>query len=187
MATSSVDIVNSALLKLGCTPIASLDDGVKASIAASNQYDKCRKQVLRAHPWNFAIRRVELASVVVTPAFGYDYVFALPANCLRVLPDEEYYDTPYKVEGRYIYTDESTFKIKYIEDIEDVTLFDACFEEALACCLAQDLAIHMKNSTQLAALMYEGYVRALKQARSVDAQEGTPEVVRATSWRSARY
>lgn len=187
MATSSVDIVNSAALKLGVAPIASLDDGVKFSIAASNQYDKCRKQVLRAHPWNFAIRRVELASVVATPAFGFDYVFALPTNCLRVLPDPEYYDTEYKVEGRYIYTNESTFKIKYIEDIEDVTLFDSCFEEALACALARDLAIHMKNSTQLAQLMDGAYRMALKEARAVDAQEGTPEVIRAFSWRSARY
>lgn len=187
MATSSVDIVNSAALKLGVAPIASLDDGVKFSIAASNQYDKCRKQVLRAHPWNFAIRRVELATVAVPPESIYDYVFALPSNVLRVLPDEEYYDTTYKIEGRYLHTNDSTFTIKYIEDIEDVTLFDACFEEALACCLAADLAVHMKNSTQLAQLMYEAYMRSLKQARSVDAQEGTPEVVRATSWRTARY
>lgn len=187
MATSSVDIVNSAALKLGVAPIASLDDGVKFSIAASNQYDKCRKQVLRAHPWNFAIRRVELASLAVPPETIYGYVFELPANVLRVLPDPEYYDIEHKIEGRYLHTDESEFTIKYIEDIEDVTLFDACFEEALACALARDLAIHMKNSTQLAQLMDGAYRMALKEARAVDAQEGTPEVIRAFSWRSARY
>ena len=85
MATNAVDICNSALIKLGAGRITSLSDDSKAGKLCNEQYDKIRKQLLRSHPWNFAIRRKALTKTANTPAYKYSSEFLLPTDCLRVL------------------------------------------------------------------------------------------------------
>lgn len=69
MATDAVAICNSALLKIGTEKITSLSDNTKRAIICNEQYAKIRDQVLRAHPWNFAIKRVTLS--VAEREIGY--------------------------------------------------------------------------------------------------------------------
>tara|TARA_R100001530_G_scaffold114015_1_gene80959 strand:+ start:206 stop:1021 length:816 start_codon:yes stop_codon:yes gene_type:complete len=61
MASSEVAICNSALIKLGAAEISSLSDTNKRAQLCNAQYSKLRDELLRSHPWNFAIGRKVLS------------------------------------------------------------------------------------------------------------------------------
>jgi len=65
MATNSVEICNRALTDIGARRITALSDPSKEGRACNDNYDISRKAVLRLHPWNFAIERVEITGVEV--------------------------------------------------------------------------------------------------------------------------
>jgi hypothetical protein len=186
MATP-VQICNSALLKIGEPRINSLSDNTKAAIACNEQYEKLRNEVLRAHPWNFAIKRAELASVATAPVYGFDQAYQIPTDCLRILGHEgEEYDRDYKVEGDKVLTNTSEFKIRYISLIEDTSKYDENFQEALALRIAADLAYYLTQSTSLKSQLLQEYELSLSRARSYDAQEGFPEDIGADFWINQR-
>lgn len=166
-----ISICNSALLKLGADRITSLLENRRGAILCNEQYDKMRQEVLRAHPWNFATARITIAPLVAAPVFEYDRQFQLPIDCLRVLgTDDKILD--FKIEGRVVLANVTELKIKYIKDITDASLFDACFSEALAARLAADLAYPLVQSNTLHEQMMAYYDRLLRQARTIDGQEG---------------
>jgi hypothetical protein len=185
MATSEISICNSALLKIGSERITSLTENNKRAILANEQYPKLRDEVLRAHPWNFAIRRVEVAALDTTPASEWDFYYQLPNDCLRVL-DIDVDGAEWKVEGRYLATNEDTVVIKYITQITDVSYFDTIFCETLALRLAADLAYPITNSLQLSTAMWNAYNAQLRLCRSMDAQEGSPDQLAADTWTDVR-
>ena len=57
MATTFVEIANRAITFLGGTTITALTDDTKEGRAVLRLYEQTRDQILRDHPWNFAIRR----------------------------------------------------------------------------------------------------------------------------------
>lgn len=197
MATSKVDICNSALAKVGAARISSLNDDSKEARLCKELLPLLTKELLRSHPWNFAIERVEVAATVSTPAFGMDYQFELPEDCLRVLNvDAEFADDTtgqgahytWKIEGRKILTHDSTCKIKYIKDVSDSPhLFDATFVDALSYRLASDLAYPLAQSNSLASRLDQQYRASLAYARSYDAQEGSSDRFSADQWLDSRF
>lgn len=186
MATSSVEICNSALIKVGAERISALNESNVRARLCNEQYDKKRRNLLRQHPWNFAMDRATLAADVTDPEWGYTYRYPLASTILRVLQIEA--DEPYEIEGRYILTDAATVKIKYTKDITDTTLFDKNFEEALASDIAADIAFALtKNATLTKQLKDEARLR-LREARSFDAQEGNPEsTIEVDEWITSRF
>lgn len=179
---SDVGIVNSALVKIGADTITSLTDDSEEARAANAQYAKLRDEVLRGHPWNFAVERVQLAQFGTDPAFGYAKQYQLPADCLRVLGMSD--DTiQFEIEGRKLLTDEETAKIRYIKQVTDPNEFDSFFRETLALRLAADLAYTLVNSGTLSELMMKLYLDHLSKARSIDAQEGNAQtIIEASTW-----
>ena len=187
MAISATKICNLALMKVGANRITSFDDGTKNSQLCSEFYDPTVDEVLRMHPWNCAIARAELALLATTPEFGYDYEFTLPTSpyCLRVLTMEDDYD--FRIEGRKLLTDQETCKITYIKRISNPTEFDALVVKVLAARLAVDLAYPVAQSKTLKELLAEEFKLILKEAKSTDAQEGTPEELDTSTWIDSRY
>ena len=55
---SEVDICNRALSKLGAARITSLTEDSVNARACNAMYESVRDAELRAHPWNFAMKRV---------------------------------------------------------------------------------------------------------------------------------
>lgn len=193
MVSSSVEIVNSGIIKLGGEPITSLtDQNNKIARAANKQYDILRRELLRSHPWNFAVTRVQLGASSNTPAYEFSKEFVIPSDVLRILEiDSE--DFEFRIEhnasdgNRVILTDATTVKIKYIKNITDVSQFDASFVEVLATRIAADLAYTVTDSVNFATTMYELYLDTLSKARTYNAQEGTPNQVTAKLWLNSRF
>ena len=187
---SEVSICNRALRVLGVQPISALGEDSKAGAWAQQTYADARDALLAEYPWNFAIKREALAASVSEPVWGYAYLYALPADCLRVLAVEgepESYTDPYKIEGRSIATDAAApLNIRYIARVTDPAQFFPLFVEALAARLAAEGAFHFTGSTAREAQLAERYRELVANARRYDAQEGTAEGLVASDWLDAR-
>ena len=177
MATE-VSICANALRRLGDSPIVSLTDDTERARLCNAFYSEARDDVLRSHPWNFSITRQQLSQLSATPLYQYSYQYALPTDpfCLRVL-EMEYSDYVFKIEhlagtGRVLLTDEGTAKIIYIARITDTAQFDSLFIDTLTAKLSVDLAYPVTGSVQLQQNMQKLFESKLREARSVDGQEG---------------
>ena len=193
MATSSVEICNSALIKLGARRISALSDDTKPAKLCNEQYDKLRKSVLRAHPWNFAVARKSLAKTANTPSFEFDNEFALGSDVLRVLSTNLLLDEDWQIEvnassgAKVLVTNSDSVKIKYIKNITDTTIFSPDFEEALALRIASDLAYGLTQSRTLQNDMWNAFRLLVSEARSYDAQESQLQEIEANEWIDIRW
>lgn len=195
MADSIVSIINSALIKIGESTIADVAEDRKAARVASRQYEVIRKKLLRQHRWKFSLRRVSLAPDGTPPAFGFENRFAFPSTSLRIAglfddnePQVNYTSSavPWVVEGKFILADGDEIKIFYVEDITDPTEFDPSFDEALAWALAADIAFDLSTGPQMAEKATKGAAKALRDARTANAMEGWPEIIRSSEWLDSR-
>jgi hypothetical protein len=178
-------ICNAALVKIGAERIASLSENNKRAIACNTHYALIRDQVLEAHPWKFATARQELAVSTEEPVFGWDYKYPLPQDCLRVTEiDDE--DAEWDIEGRDLVTDNSTVMIKYIKQITDTSWFSPTFVEAVSCRLAAELAYHVAQSNTLQDAMMKAYGSMLREARTMNGQQGSEKQLQANTWINSR-
>lgn len=194
MAISEVDIANMALLKVGAKPkINHLTDDSDNARLCNQFYAPVRDAVLRGHPWNCAIHRKTITSLVDTPDSDWDYQFQLPANphCLRVLQVGELKDQPVEwvVEGRRLLTNEGTsIKLKYIKRITDTNEFDPLLVDAIALSLAIKIAMPVSNDPKMVdSLIKELELITLPLARTMDGQEGSTEQLDVSTWEQSRY
>jgi len=188
MATSETAICNSALTKVGAKRINALTDNTPEARICKEQYEKVRDDLLRSHPWNFAIKRVVLSPLVAAPAFGYSKQFQIPADCLRVLHIVEFDDTTdWRKESDKILCDESTISLTYIAKITDTSKYDANFDEVLALKIAHEICYSLTQSTTLKQLIAQEYKEALRDARTFDAQESATRQVYAKDFFNSRF
>ena len=182
---SVVDICNLALATLGQEKIVALDDNTKKARLCNQFYPILRDEVLREHPWNSAMARISLAPLSTTPAYYYGYEYQQPADCLRVMKLEDV-TAEHKIEGRKILAHSSTLKILYLKQITDPNEFDSMLVTTLAARIAWALALPITSSTKIQKETRADYHALLASARSIDAQEGSPEQLEADEWTNAR-
>jgi len=189
MSTSKLSIYNSALIKCGAETISATGDSNKRARMVNEQYDKCRREVLSAHPWNFALKRVQLSQDATAPAFGYDYRYALPADNLRIWrawdssnDSEDHEILNWKEENGFILTDEAAVYALYIYDCQDTTIFEAKFEETLALRISGDVCDVLTQRRAKANDLINAYKQWEAEARSMDGQVGSPEKVIEGDW-----
>lgn len=184
--TSAVDICNRALTKLGAARITSLSDDSEAARACNSMYEFVRDAEFRSHPWNFAIKRAQIAEDTDAPAFGYETAYTVPSDFIRLLPPDPYYndpDTIRQVEGRRILTDETgALDIRYIYRVTDPNEYDPLFVEMLASRLAMELCETITQSNTKYQAAQNDYLRALREARKLNAFENVPAEPQDDSW-----
>lgn len=191
--TSDVGICNLALTRLGHSAISAIGESTKGGQLTDIHYEATRDAVLRAHPWNFAILRAELAQADADNS-EYAYQYALPSTsgsyCLKVLRtwlEAQGLEDDYRIEGRYLLSNETTVEIEYIGRVLSVGQYDALFIQVLALTLAMRMAIPLTNNRALLAELREELKDIQPAAQSVDAQEGTPrEIVDNRGWLFSR-
>jgi hypothetical protein len=184
---SVVDICNEAMDLLGAATITSLTENSKEARLCNRRFETVRDAVLRAHNWNVAIVRKQLAKDSTSPAFGFANQFTLPTEpyCLRVISlhtsnvDNEIspYDVQsmFKIEGRKVLTDEGTCRIIYIGRITDTEQYDPLLSSTIAYKLASETAYAITGSTTVSQQIFQLYQQRLSEARSMDAIEGKPD------------
>lgn len=179
-----IDVWNAALIEIGADTIMSVDQDNKKARILQARYQMIRDAVLRAHPWNCAQKRTEL-QLIAKPTFGFGCAYRLPPDCLRVL-ELEHDQVRFKIEGRALLADTSPARIRYISRIEDPNEWDALLVEAMVARLAAAIAIPIAQNPNMALKLWEIYELKLQDARTPDAQEGTPDDIIADDWVNAR-
>ena len=173
--SNPIAICNSALLTLGANTINALSDTSLEGRACNAKWDIARKDLIRSHPWNFAVRRAQLAATVLGPEYQYSYKFTLPANALRLL--EVFTNYEYRIEGRDILTNDISnpnapqIEIKYVSDVTDPSTWDANFTNVMVYRMAMELAYTLPGKNTMIEQMAMMYTSFLEQAKGVDASE----------------
>lgn len=190
MAANPTSICNLALAHLGDAAIMSLDDNSPEAALCNRFYEQTRDEVIQSHPWNFAIRRANLSLLAEAPPFGWGYQYQLPTDCLRILQLNGYEvyqaDGIFVVEGGKMLTNSDAAQIRYIQRIEDATMFPPLFVEALALKLATRLAKPLTGSASEVERLLAEYERITKPlAIRKDASEGRPKVK--LPWANSRF
>lgn len=186
MLTSSTALCNGALIKVGARIITDLDEDSKEANTCREVYDMNRRALLLAHPWNFAVKRTSLAATGDTPAYEYLYEFNAPGDYLRML-DTEYKEDEWVYESGKILANREDFKCRYIRDVTLTGQFSASFDEVLQLKIASDICWALTQSASLTDFWRKEYEKALRLARSYDAQESSTPRVYADSWLNSRY
>lgn len=178
MSISAVSICSNALLMLGDSPINSFEENNDRTRLVANLYATRRDAVLRAHPWNCAIKRVVLSPDLDPPAFGWSAQFTLPNDWLRTLSvGEDGAEDEYRVEGRKILMDSNACYLRYIFRNDVEATWDATLINAMTEVMKSTLAYAVTKSSSKEELTEAIVQRVLKQARAIDGQEGTPETL----------
>lgn len=172
---SNVEIANRALQKLGASRIASLTEDSVNGRAINACFDVLRQAELRKHPWNFAIKRAQLAANVTDPLFTRSTSFALPSDFIRLLapdPEVNYNDLDWQIEGRNIITnDDAPLDVRYIYNVTDPNEMDILFREALSARIAYELAELLTQSNAKKAEAMGAYEEIIAEAKRVNAIE----------------
>ena len=182
----SVEICNLALVSLGADPIMDIKDDSERARKLEAIYVLALKDLLRAHPWNFASKRASLAQLSEEPPFGFTYYYQLPSDCLRAVEVNEDPKINFVVEGRKLLCNEGTVTLKYIAYEEDPTKYDANFVALFAARLAAEIAYAITNSRTATKDRWDIYFAMVKTARSSDAQEGKAQRTESHRWIQGR-
>ena len=189
-ATGKVNICNKALIHLKQKLISDIDTPEKGNTAenlCAEVYEDERRALLRKHPWNFAIRRAQIAASSTTPDFGFTHQFKLPSDFLRYLSRHQQNGTritptnpteDYQIEdGFYLMSTEAPaiLRIRYIYDHQDVPKWDSLFVKALAINIAVMIAPNFSGITnQTVARIKAEQKELVAEARAIDGQERPP-------------
>jgi len=188
MALSRTDIANRALDAIGYDNIGSINDTSKSARLCNRLFVPLRDDLLRRHPWNFAMKRTVLPAMATAPVWQWSYAYQLPTDCIRVtrlnVSDPT---TRYAVEGGVLVTDIGPpLGVLYISRVEDEGHFDALFATCLVTAMARDLAWPLGNNAKRRTELASDFTALLRDARSADAAEGTPDQLWADTLIDAR-
>lgn len=195
---SQVDVCNQALIKAGAARISSLADGTKQAEILSSIWDIKRDAELAAHPWTFAIKRVQLPASVTAPiGTDWGYAYPLPSDYLSMVQVGEswvFYDNAsgddpdsggplFGIEGNAVLTNEaSPLFVRYVYRVTNTGLYTALFNEALACRLAAELCEALTQNLSKREAAWAEYKQAIRTAKRVNAIEVPPQRNPPTSW-----
>lgn len=190
--TTETDLANMALDILKEAPVSSLEDQRPIGKWLKRNFAVTRDSVLTDANWNFALKRAELPEESTAPAFGWNYSYLLPADCLRLLPltecgNYEGRPVPHEVENRRVLTDKcGPLKVRYVYRNETYSQYSAAFQEALAGRLAMKMGHWLTGKVSYVQVAQSMYEDALKKAWLHDAIEGTNPRAADDEWIMAR-
>lgn len=123
-------------------------------------------------------------------AVEYSYRYDLPSDFLRIIRMNGSDKYEYRIEGGYLYTNETTangtIDIEYIFDETTDANFDAQFADVFAQRLAAEICFYMTDNSGLAEQQWKLYQDKVRLAWTMDSRQGTPRGIDADAWLDAR-
>jgi hypothetical protein len=211
---AKIDICNFALQEIGAKTITSLNEGTTEATQCNLRYESAKRQLLRMHLWNFAIRRASLNRLTASPIFNYSYMYSLPSDFLySVMTGEEegyqggvpvavndtqyvygnpsYYSADkYRLEHyegvKVLVSNSSSVNLVYVADIEDAEIFDATFTELLVRLLASKIAYRITGNKSERDSHIAIFKEELALCQSIDSQEGVVDRIEVSTFLGER-
>lgn len=174
---SSISICSNALILLGAKPISSFTESDRGA-AMGNLYPFAREEVLRAHPWNSATKRVMLPPLAAPPLFDFRYAFQLPSDWLRTIQVGRL-DVPieYTIEGRQILCDVPSLPFVYVWRNEVESSWDATLISVMTYYMKAAMAYWITQSTTQTQTASQEFLTVLRQAKSINGQDEGPQTL----------
>lgn len=194
---SKIDICNRALSLLTTKRISSLDVSGREENLCNVFLDSSKEELMRMYPFNFTLRTRQFTPVTTIEKNGWEYVYQYPSDCLNlmmvtesgknsyvtneyyfeddlVLDDGKNFDVKNAFEDnkKYVFTDIKDAYFTYVFNINDYTLFDPLFANALVLYLAHHLSTALTGKIDLAEHYYSRFLVAFERAKGVNATEG---------------
>lgn len=199
--TTQTTIINRALQLLGYKAVGSINDNDRGAKAMLRAYDSVLADELRAHHWNFALKRAVLPASATPPLFGKANYFPLPPDFLDLAPLDPTFGangggpisgppaiTDWQIEGMQIASDDpAPINIRYITSSVTESMFDPNFSEAFAAKLATMCCEELTQSNSKLAAAGAVYDRAIERAKNRNSFENRPVQPQLDSWISARF
>lgn len=163
--------------------ISSLDDNSPLSRFMAREFGPVRDEVLQLYPWHVALKRAALDPLDSEPAFGWDYQYQLPTDCIRLLPlrvdgDHNAPEIPYELEdeGRILTNAAGPLYIRYVKKLTNVAKWRPLMIRVLATRLAMYASTRITGKQNYYQKTYAEYQRVFFEATHADSLErGTPE------------
>jgi hypothetical protein len=177
---TKLEMCNAALVLAGEKPLLTLagNESDPRILTINAFWDFTVEEVLRDHSWNCGYTRKKIAQDPTIPDFGYAYRYKLPNDCLRVIKINNDLSAVWKIEGRYLLTDETDCQIEYIRRIENEAEFDAMLKEAIYTKLAYKIAKKITGANESVAInLYKMYQNVIAEARVTDFKESSLEAI----------
>ena len=207
--TSTVEICNLALVRLGVQTINALTEGSAQSIHCGLLYEPTRDALLRMVPWRFATARQALAILAdATAPAEWSHVYQLPSDCLAaryVEPPDGLFApgetadqdvavvspnasaaSKFEVRGRTVVTHQPNAVLIYTARIENPIQFDPLFVEALSYKLAADLAMPLQSDREMRNLMMRDFRLLMSSAMAANGRDALARIDQDASWIAGR-
>lgn len=184
---SKTQIANRALNKLGQGRVSNIDtDSSVAAITMAGLWDTVRDATLQMYPWNFAVRRTDLAPDADAPSWGWSTAFSIPSDCLQLLEIKD--DVKYEIEANKILCDEAEIiYIKYIKRETDVSLWPPTFNEMFIMNLAIEACDRITDDTNLKAVLIQQARDLREKVLATDSVENKSVEVEEDDWVTVRF
>lgn len=204
---NAVEICNLAMSFLGdAGSIATINppDGTTASKMCAIYYPIAKSAMLEMHDWSFATKREALPKLSTDESAGWNGVYDVPADCMRVIrvrphnrtaapewwtsypmwfvePD----DANFEVLGGKLYTNAVDPVVTYITSEVSEGYFSPTFVTAFAYYLAMEIAgsrVKGEEGQKLSNLLSKQFQVALSVAKTRDANQQRKQVSFTPSW-----
>ena len=126
--------------------------------------------------WSYSAPTGHVQWPAKAPSTEWPYAMAMPRDWLRTLfcsVDEIAID--WKVIGNEIACAEESIDLRYVRDVTDPGLWDAHVTDCVAYYLAKEAAYPITKSASQAQVMQAEYARVLRESKTIDGTEETPE------------
>ena len=184
MATTSgrLAVYNMALGFCGCRTVGSPNEHTPEAIQCGLFWDRARRSALRDYPYRFAVRRFRLPEKELPEVYANEWThcYGLPDTVLKVIRIHDggkrgLNKTAYAIqrgdEGEVVLCDVETAMADCVVDVEDITLWDEAFVNAIARKLACLICVPLcKGESKLNGLV-QLYQATIPQAEGDDASE----------------
>jgi len=197
MATTTISearIASMALSNIGHSGIESISGTEAGAKECDLWYDFARRQALAANDWNFARRRLTLATHSDDPPSGvWAYRYQYPSDCVAFRkiqnPAGETADAiPFEIElsdnqeTKSILTDLDDAVGVYTMNLTQVTLFSEFFVQLLGFALATQVAYPLTGKKEIREGMEATFQNMLRVAPAVNANEQVGAQPRDAEW-----
>lgn len=170
---TKIDLCSHALLKLGESPIQSMNDNTAAAQLGRTLFDPVIEALIASHPWRFATKKYELNKT-------NDGNFLIPADVLRVLKCRG------EIVGNKIESPSDKIAISAIVRTP-VENFPSYFVSLAATKLAMEFCIPLVGDQNIFRMLVALYESELRSAKFIDSTVSVNSDIADFSLISSRY
>ncbi|MFN7089982.1 MAG: hypothetical protein ACK4P4_05470 [Allorhizobium sp.] len=191
-----LQIWKQALIHLEKATITTLTDDVEARYTFDAAWPGVVEEAFNSGDWNFAKKTAALeVNDAVTPSAGWRLAFIYPDDWVRTVAVNDaanfrspFYD--YVDEGGYLHANAQTLFLRYIsnDNMADaqISSWPTMFWRYVALKLAFDTCGRLTSGDTLEEKIEARMMRALRQAKNVDARNENNKVLAPGSWLRSR-